>query len=87
MTSIQFDNDDEFARKSEYSPSSQGLTKLVMKLGLAKDEKTAQYVLLGLVIFCIALSAFIFLHNSPRLPVVKDFSKMDGVMPTVNQSL
>ncbi len=59
MTDIQFDTENEFARPAAQSAGPKGLTKLVMKWGLAKDEKTAQYVLLGIAIVAILITLWL----------------------------
>lgn len=61
MSSVQFEEDNSYNQNS-FSSSNQGpkgLTKLVIKFGFAKDEKQAQYVLLGVAVLMIAVSLFL----------------------------
>lgn len=70
MVDIRFDPEDEFTRSEAYTREPRGMTALVMKWGLAKDEKMAQYVLLGIAVG-VTLLAFLapkFIDGS-QLPV------------------
>jgi hypothetical protein len=65
MAEIRFDNEQEFARPSA-AEGPRGLTALVLKWGIAKDERNVQYVLLGVVVICILIIGFfIFPSRGP----------------------
>ena len=44
-----------------YQPKKGGLTALLIKMGLAKDEAGAQKIMLAIIIICFALSAYFFM--------------------------
>ena len=69
MAEIQFDTEQEYASASA-PEGPKGFAAFVMKWGLAKDEKTAQYVLLG-VIAGAGILAFLVpvLFGSSHAPV------------------
>ena len=56
MAEIQFDNEQEFARPAAYTTQPRGMIALVMKWGLAKDEKSATRVLIGVAIGAVVLA-------------------------------
>jgi hypothetical protein len=43
-----------------YQPKKGGISNLVIKMGLAKDEKGAQKVMLVITILCFALAIYFF---------------------------
>ncbi len=59
MAEIQFDNEQEFARPAAYESEPRGMTKLIIGWGLAKDERSAQYVLVGVVVWAVLLAFLI----------------------------
>ena len=44
-----------------YQPKKGGLTALLIKLGLAKDEAGAQKVMIIITVICFALSIYFFM--------------------------
>jgi hypothetical protein len=44
-----------------YEPKKGGLTPMLIKFGLAKDEKGAQTVMIIITIICFALSIYFFM--------------------------
>ena len=44
-----------------YQPKKGGLTALLIKLGLAKDEAGAQKVMIIITVICFALSVYFFM--------------------------
>ena len=65
MADLQFDTEQEFAPTSA-SAEPKGLTAIVMRYGLAKDEKSAQYVLLGTAVVAILIAVGLpFLFGGP----------------------
>ncbi len=58
MSNIQFEEDQEYARRPIQN-KPRGLIALVQKWGLAKNDRGAQYVLLGVVVGAIFLAILI----------------------------
>ena len=44
-----------------YQPKKGGLTALLIKLGLAKDEAGAQKVMIAIIVICFVLSIYFFM--------------------------
>lgn len=44
-----------------YEQKKGGITPLIIKLGLAKDEAGAQKIMIGVIIICLALSVYFFM--------------------------
>lgn len=44
-----------------YEPKKSGLTPLLIKMGVAKDEAGAQKVMLAIIVICFALSIYFFM--------------------------
>jgi len=44
-----------------YQPKKTGLTALLIKIGIAKDDKGAQKVMIGIIIICFILSIYFFM--------------------------
>lgn len=57
MKGIQFDGEQEFARP--IIQKSHGLSVLIQKWGLARSDRQAQYILLGVMVVAIVISIFI----------------------------
>lgn len=59
--SIEFNNGSNFNYnyRPSYSNNSGGITKLVIKWGLAKDEKGANTIMVIFSIICIVLAFYI----------------------------
>lgn len=65
MSDLQFDTEQEYAPSSA-PEGPKGLNALVIRWGLAKDEKTARYVLLGSAVVFVALAILVpFLFSGP----------------------
>jgi len=65
MSDVQFEENnfsgaDRFAAASNQSPM---LVKLLLKTGLVKDEKRANYVLIGIAVCAVLLTLFV-IHSS-----------------------
>lgn len=60
MKGIQFDNEGGFARTVNVN-NKKSLTSFVQKLGIAKTERQAQYVLLGTTIIAIIVTIIIMI--------------------------
>jgi hypothetical protein len=57
MTDVIFEEDQEgVSRAAPMGTQPSMLVKIVYKLGLAKTQKGAEYVLIGTIIVCIVLS-------------------------------
>lgn len=64
MPNVEFDeNNLPMGRFTPGVGQSPGLVKLVIKLGIAKDERNANYVLIGIAVCAILLTIFV-LKNS-----------------------
>jgi hypothetical protein len=63
--------------------SSSSFSRLVIKFGLAKDEKGAQMVLLGIAVIAIVLAVFVLIgsHHSAPAPIPVEPGAMPGAMP------
>ena len=44
-----------------YQPKKGGLTALLIKMGLAKDEAGAQKVMITIIVICFVLSIYFFM--------------------------
>lgn len=64
MADIQFDTEQEYARQSAQQSEPSGLTGLVQKWGLAKDNQQASYVLLGIAIAATITAIYIAIPKS-----------------------
>ncbi len=62
MSYIQFDEDQMYSSQSTLNESS-GLIALIQKLGLARDNRSAQYVLIGIVCVIIVLTILIVMFS------------------------
>ena len=65
------------SREISFEPSYSGAPKVIkwlMKLsgGLIKNEKQAQYALLGLVILAIIVSLILFFGGGPQKPILQE---------------
>jgi hypothetical protein len=59
MDSVTFDEDDSIVPESPKRRVKKSLfNKIVINMGLAKDEKQAQLVLLGIAVLFLAIAAF-----------------------------
>ncbi len=58
MEGIQFDDEGGFSRTVNIQ-KKKSLTSLVQKLGIAKTERQAQYVLLGTTVTAIIVTIFV----------------------------
>ncbi len=58
MEGIQFDDEGGFSRTVNVQ-KKKSLTSLVQKLGIAKTERQAQYVLLGTTVAAILVTIFV----------------------------
>ncbi len=56
MAEIRFDDEQEFARPAAYGSEPQGMAKLLIGRGLAKDERSATHMLIGIAIGAIVLA-------------------------------
>lgn len=66
MTDLQFDTEQEYT--SQYTVPTQPLfVRWVLATGIVKDEKQAQYVLIGVAIVAILLA--VWLYPSRHAPV------------------
>jgi len=63
--------------------SSSSFSRLVIKFGLAKDEKGAQMVLLGIAVIAIVLAVFVFIgsHHSASVPAPVEPGAMPATAP------
>ena len=74
------------AQSSSLSDDRPKMVRLVMKFGI-KDERTAEFVLLGLVILMLAVSFYLFFGGtkvevkSPTLDVINTPQPAEGFIP------
>ena len=64
MTQVQFE--EERAAPRRVIPGADGLTGKIIEWKLAGNEKEAKYVLIGAVIFFLALAAFVIIFFMPK---------------------
>jgi len=66
MSNVDFPGE-KFNRPTYAEPKTSTMVKFVMKVGLAKSEKTANYVLLGIAVlfFVLTIIIFINIHGTP----------------------
>lgn len=66
MEQLSFEEDEKFERRDHLSFRRPGLAQWVVTHsgGLVKDEKQANYILLGFVCFTIFLSLFLLFGNN-----------------------
>ncbi len=79
MSNLEFESDEEYAPRYE-SDEPKGFTGLVLRWGIAGDQKTAGYVLLGVAIAAVLL-AFILpmvFGSGGRAPAPQ--AQVDSVM-------
>lgn len=60
MTQVEFDSENAFAPRAVSSAEQKGIIGLVIRWGLAKDVRQANYVLIGVIIVATALAAAIY---------------------------
>ena len=68
MDNVQFEEEkvnSQFFRKSQVY---RGLTGLIIKTGLAKNDVQASIILLGVMVLSIVATVFIFIVNKPVVP-------------------
>lgn len=80
MADIQFDTEQEYARQSVQQSESSGLTGLVQKWGLAKDNQQANYVLLGIAIGAFFFTILVFMFSGPDKSTSSQYSPPPGVI-------
>ena len=54
-------NETEYAPRAQQAPRRSAITSLVIKMGLAKDEKQASVMLLWIIAACVLLTLAIWL--------------------------
>lgn len=88
MTNVQFENEDFIQFRNPFDRPRKGLVGLLIKLGIAKDEKEANVVLIGVIIACLVIILFwIFVVNkngSSKPPISKE--KIRAVMQLNSQN-
>lgn len=69
MSDVEF-NEPSYASSPQVQASKEPsrLSKLIIKSGFAKDEKSAQLVLLVSALICIAIAGAVFFMGSPSTP-------------------
>jgi len=85
MTDVEF-NEPNYATRASGIPAAGGssaFSRLVIKTGLAKDEKGAQRVLLIIAILAIVIAAFVFFGGHKSAPEVPPpaVGAVPGAMP------
>jgi hypothetical protein len=71
MIDVHFDEESEYNQNSFLSRNTEpkGLIKWVIKLGLAPDEKQANYFLIGFILVCVLVSIFLLIRIGSPSPV------------------
>lgn len=72
MTNVQFENENFTQLRNPFDRPRKGLIGLAIKLGLAKDEKQANIVLIGTILVCAGFILFwiFFVNNGPTKPPI-----------------
>lgn len=68
MDNVQFEEEkvnSQFFRKSQVY---RGLTGFIIKTGLAKNDVQASLILLGIMVFSVVATVFVFIGNKPVVP-------------------
>jgi hypothetical protein len=69
MSDVQFSEEQSLMRSSPAVQESGGLLDLPIKLGVARTQKDAVVVLIGIVAVCIVVAGFSFLGSSKKSTV------------------
>lgn len=70
MADIQFEEEQMYTRPTTASPQQSALTRLVLKTGIVRSERAAQYVLLGVAALALIATALIAANAFDR-PVAR----------------
>ncbi len=77
---IQFQEEEQYTPRRGVTSESRGMAKLVIGWGLAKDEKGATRVLIGIAVGAIILAfAVPMLLGTSSGQIVKNFSQTDRI--------
>jgi len=81
MSDIEFNEDQNFSYPSYDEQEPGGLVSLVMKISLAKDEESANKMLMiiGVVAVVTIIVVFVFSGNSKELPPTPQDNKPAGI--------
>lgn len=61
---VQFEEEDAMITRAAYDSLNEpkGLAKLVIKIGIAKDESQANYVLIGIMVAALLATLYVISH-------------------------
>ena len=59
MANVSFEEERTYAARPAVSVTSEGLSGLMKKLGLAKTDKEAEYILLGLAVVAVVTAIIV----------------------------
>ena len=63
---VEFDEQNNFQNVGNLSPK--GITGWLIKKGIVKDVKNAQYVLIVIMIICFGLTGYILMKDNDSVP-------------------
>lgn len=63
MGQVEFDNEGGAYARRGVSSESKGISGFVIRSGLAKDERQANYVMLGIIVVAIVLAIVIYVFG------------------------
>jgi hypothetical protein len=69
MGDVQFDEEHTDIRRSVLVKKSSGFRDLVLKTGMVKTEKEADYILLGIAICAVIIAGFLFISTFGSAPL------------------
>ena len=58
MSDIQFENEEEYARR-DIPQESKGFVTLLQKWGITKNDQQSEYLLIGVILVCFILIIYI----------------------------
>jgi hypothetical protein len=77
---IQFDDQNEFKSREIFGvPKKPGMISWLQKNGIVKDDKTAHYILIGVIVVCFGVAGFLLAGGFETDNVVNDFSGYEDV--------
>jgi len=85
MSGVQFEEDYNRPNFGNQNSSEKGLTGWLIKKGIVKDEKSAQMVLISVMIICFGITGFLIFgdgSNANTNNVNIEESSFPGELPT-----
>jgi len=80
--SVEFEQNNDFKRSSNYGQSSSGMSKFLIKNGLAKDTDQSNIILMSVCILIFIVTSIVLYNtfkssssdtNNPNTPIIKNY--------------